>query len=218
MDAAAELGRNPVSKHQIQPEYGDEQTDAGRDGWTRLARPNSLARTGTGGYSFSLFSWPRAGLATLPGWSILRYMWWPYIHTYIHTYMRVIRWLPDTSPFLVSGLNAWTVVYVCCARGGSGNRRPDIARGDHAHLACLLLPYVIFHCSSSSTSRWITVSCTFWRYLHRGPLVSILNPNYTYFPLLILIGLILLSLILHVEWNTYWITLYKVPFGRGVKC
>ena len=24
MDAAAELGRNPVSKHQIQPEYGDE--------------------------------------------------------------------------------------------------------------------------------------------------------------------------------------------------
>ena len=25
--AAAELGRNPVSKHQIQPEYGDEQAD-----------------------------------------------------------------------------------------------------------------------------------------------------------------------------------------------
>ena len=32
MDAAAELGSNPVSKHQIQPEYGDEQADAGRDG------------------------------------------------------------------------------------------------------------------------------------------------------------------------------------------
>ena len=31
MDAAAELGRNPVSKHQIQPEYGDEQADTGRD-------------------------------------------------------------------------------------------------------------------------------------------------------------------------------------------
>ena len=27
-----EFGRNPVSKHQIQPEYGDEQADAGRDG------------------------------------------------------------------------------------------------------------------------------------------------------------------------------------------
>ena len=49
MDAAAELGRNPVSKHQIQPEYGAEQADAGRDGCTRLARPNSQARTGIGG-------------------------------------------------------------------------------------------------------------------------------------------------------------------------
>ena len=27
MDAVAELGRNPVSKHHIQPEYGDEQAD-----------------------------------------------------------------------------------------------------------------------------------------------------------------------------------------------
>ena len=48
MDAAAELGRNPVSKHQIQPEYGDEQVDAGRDGRTCFTRPNSKARTGTG--------------------------------------------------------------------------------------------------------------------------------------------------------------------------
>ena len=31
MDAAAELRKNPVSKHQIQSEYGDEQADAGRD-------------------------------------------------------------------------------------------------------------------------------------------------------------------------------------------
>ena len=31
MDAAAELGRNPVSKHQIKPEYGDEQAGAGGD-------------------------------------------------------------------------------------------------------------------------------------------------------------------------------------------
>ena len=56
MDAAAELERNPVSKHQIQPEYGDEQADAGRDYPTRLERPNSQALTGTGEYSFSLFS------------------------------------------------------------------------------------------------------------------------------------------------------------------
>ena len=31
MDAAAEIGRNPVGKDQVQPEYGDEQADAGRD-------------------------------------------------------------------------------------------------------------------------------------------------------------------------------------------
>ena len=60
MDAAAEIGRNPVCKHQIQPEYGDEQADAGRVCRTRLARPNSQARTRTGIYVFSLFSWPRA--------------------------------------------------------------------------------------------------------------------------------------------------------------
>ena len=46
MDAAAEPGRNPVvSTHQIQPEYGDEQADVGRGCQTRLARPNSQART-----------------------------------------------------------------------------------------------------------------------------------------------------------------------------
>ena len=50
MDAAAEIGRNPVCKHQIQPEYGDEQADAGRDCRIRLARPNSQARTRTGKY------------------------------------------------------------------------------------------------------------------------------------------------------------------------
>ena len=50
MDAAAELGRNPVSKHQIQPKYGDGQADAGRDCGNRLAIPNSQARTRTGEY------------------------------------------------------------------------------------------------------------------------------------------------------------------------
>ena len=60
MDAAAEIGRNPaVSKHQIQPEYGDdEQADAGKDDCrTRFARPaNSQARTTrTRKYPVSLF-------------------------------------------------------------------------------------------------------------------------------------------------------------------
>ena len=52
MDAAAESGRNLVSKHKYQPECGerDEQTDAERDGRTCLAKPNSQARTGTRKY------------------------------------------------------------------------------------------------------------------------------------------------------------------------
>ena len=36
------------TKHEIQPECGYGQADAGRDCRTRLARPNSQARTGTG--------------------------------------------------------------------------------------------------------------------------------------------------------------------------
>ena len=55
VDAAAELGRNPASEHQIQPEFGDEEADAGRDCRTHPARPNSQARTGTGKNSLSLF-------------------------------------------------------------------------------------------------------------------------------------------------------------------
>ena len=47
-DVVTEIGRNPLSKHQIQHEYGDEQANAGRDCQTRLARPNSQARAGQG--------------------------------------------------------------------------------------------------------------------------------------------------------------------------
>ena len=82
MDAAAEIGRNPVvSKHQIQPEYyGDEQADAGRDCRTRLARPNYQARTGTEVFIFSVH---------LPDH---KQDWQPYpvdpdYNTYIHTYI-----------------------------------------------------------------------------------------------------------------------------------
>ena len=42
--AAAEIGRNPVStRFSLSGDY--EQADAGRDGRTRLVRPNSQART-----------------------------------------------------------------------------------------------------------------------------------------------------------------------------
>ena len=56
MNAASKLGKNPVSKQQIQPEYEDEQVDAGRGCRIRLAELNSQARTGTGEKTFSLFS------------------------------------------------------------------------------------------------------------------------------------------------------------------
>ena len=51
-----------MSKHQIQPACGER---ARWDGRTYLAGPNSRERTGTRKSSFSLFSRPRAGLATL---------------------------------------------------------------------------------------------------------------------------------------------------------
>ena len=52
MDAVAESGRNLVSKHNIRFSLSaeDEQADAGRDGRTRLAGPNSQARYGTAKY------------------------------------------------------------------------------------------------------------------------------------------------------------------------
>ena len=42
MDAAAELRRNPASKHQIRHAYGDEQADAGRD-WTGIDRLSTIS-------------------------------------------------------------------------------------------------------------------------------------------------------------------------------
>ena len=63
MDAVAEIGRNPVvNKHQVRPEYGDVQANAGRDCRTRLARDQIILRhewgqgKETGKYYFSLFS------------------------------------------------------------------------------------------------------------------------------------------------------------------
>ena len=50
-DAAAESGRNPARKHQIQIQsVENEQSDAGRDGRTRLVRPYCQARTEKGKY------------------------------------------------------------------------------------------------------------------------------------------------------------------------
>ena len=48
MDAAAELGRNPVSKNQIQPEYGDEWADSGRDGTAEPVSRDQILRHARG--------------------------------------------------------------------------------------------------------------------------------------------------------------------------
>ena len=77
MDAVAESGGNPVSKHHIQSEYGDEQTDAGRDGRTRLARTISQARTRTGKKCSSLSA-------------DLEQDWQPYPVDLIHTLLKVL--------------------------------------------------------------------------------------------------------------------------------
>ena len=43
--AAAEIGRNSVSKHQIQPEHGDEQADMERDGLLNPSRETKFSGT-----------------------------------------------------------------------------------------------------------------------------------------------------------------------------
>ena len=53
VNAVAEIGRNPRRKHQIQPEYGDEQADAGRDCRTRLASLNLRRERRQGHIHFS---------------------------------------------------------------------------------------------------------------------------------------------------------------------
>ena len=95
MDAAAELGSNPVSKHQIQPEYGDEQADAGRDGWTRLARPNSQTRTGTGEYYLPCSADLEQDYPVDPYSAICD------DHTYIHTYVHTYTWEKPTVVILL---------------------------------------------------------------------------------------------------------------------
>ena len=84
MDATTEeIGRNPVSKHHIQLEHGDEQAEAEGGYRTRLARPNSQARTGTGKYSFPLFIRPQAEWQSYPFDPYTCYNMCD--HTYIHT-------------------------------------------------------------------------------------------------------------------------------------
>ena len=89
MDAAAELGRNPVSKHQVQPEYGDEQADAGR-----AAEPVSRGQIlrharGQGNIIFPVqLTTSRIGNLTRLIHTLAICDDHTHIHTYIHTYIQ----------------------------------------------------------------------------------------------------------------------------------
>ena len=85
MDAVAKLGRNPVSRHQIQPEYGDEQADVGRECQTRLARPNSQARTNA---DREIFIFPvQLTTSRIGNLTRLIHTLLMFDHTYDHTYI-----------------------------------------------------------------------------------------------------------------------------------
>ena len=85
MDAAAEFGRNPASKHQIQPEYGDEQADA--DGTAEAVSRDQILRHARG-----------QGNIRFPCSADHEQDWQPYpVDPYScymcdHTYIRVCTW------------------------------------------------------------------------------------------------------------------------------
>ena len=98
MDAATKLGRNPVGKHQVQPEYEDEQADAGRDCRTRLARPNSGAN---GNREMSIFS---VQLTTSRIGNLTRLILVLAIcddYTYLHAYMAVVTRMPERLTMVI---------------------------------------------------------------------------------------------------------------------
>ena len=77
-----------VSKHQIRPKYGDEQADAGRDGRTRFARPNSQAGANADRETFIFpvkLTTSRIGNLTRLILTLAIYVMT--IHAYIHTYI-----------------------------------------------------------------------------------------------------------------------------------
>ena len=88
MDAAAELGRNPVSKHQIQPEYGVSRLT--RNGTAEPVSRDQILRHARG-----------QGNIHFPCSADHEQDWQPYPvdpysaicddHTYIHTYILRVR-------------------------------------------------------------------------------------------------------------------------------
>ena len=67
-----------------------------------------------------MFSWPRAGLTTLPGWSFSCYMWWPYRHTccawwaqfeFLTVFMTILY--PPSDAFCMAHVHTCPLVVNC---------------------------------------------------------------------------------------------------------
>ena len=91
MDAAAEIGKDPVSKHHIQPSVENEQADAGRDDRKPVSRGQILRRERGQGHIHFLYSVDQ-------GQDWQPYPVDPYSvmcddHTYIHTNITYIHTL-----------------------------------------------------------------------------------------------------------------------------
>ena len=99
MDAAAELGRNPVSKHQIQPEYHTEMSRLTRDGTAEPVSRDQILRhaRGQGNIIFPVqLTTSRIGNLIRLIHTLLYVMT---IHTYIHRIHQLLTWtLPLCAP------------------------------------------------------------------------------------------------------------------------
>ena len=84
MDAAAELGRNPVSKHQIQPEYGVSRLT--RDGMAEPVSRDQILRHARGQAFPVQLTTSRIGSFTRLVHTLLYVMT---IHTYIYIYIYI---------------------------------------------------------------------------------------------------------------------------------
>ena len=123
MDSVAELGRNPVSKHQIRPEYGDEQADAGRDYGTAepVSRDQILRRErGQGNINFPCSTDHEQDWQPYP---VDPYSCYMCNHTYIQ--VQRVRRVPTgicgipNPPLDNEVKTAWVFVrQVACARAG----------------------------------------------------------------------------------------------------
>ena len=123
MDAAAELGRNPVSKHEIQHECGDEQADVGRDCRTRLAGPNFRHERGQGNIHVSCSDDHVQDWQPYP---IDPYSCYMCDHTYCCTHrsraMRILliystkvsKYTAESYNYLVTGCRCSGIIYVLC--------------------------------------------------------------------------------------------------------